>query len=211
MSHPHAHAVSRTWHLHQKTSSGQRGPASSAKKGIRRAAAFVPFCSCLSSPPVGRLVTLSASPCLDTLATQPPGYGRSPTHFAPSLHAFTSLACSASALAPDVATTAHTQCATTYCFSHRDYHLWTLTRVCPDPGFASRLSRLRTLDVDSPVERVRLPIFSPLFPMKHAFCLTRSIFFLFSLLLPSPSFILTTGQRNVFLAFLFVCYYLREN
>src|SRR6266516_1665003 len=57
------------------------------------------------------------------------------------------------------------------------------------------------LDVDSPVERVRLPIFAPLFPMKHAFCLTRSIFSLFSLPLPSPSFVLTTGQRNVSLPF----------
>src|SRR6266496_2316658 len=64
------------------------------------------------------------------------------------------------------------------------------------------------LDVDSPVERGCLPIFAPLLPMKHAFCLARSTFSLFSLPLPSPSFILTIGQRNVSLSFLFACFYL---
>jgi hypothetical protein len=43
-------------------------------------------------------------------------------------------------LASDVATTTRTQYATTYCPTCRDYHLWALTRVCPDPGFASRLN-----------------------------------------------------------------------
>jgi hypothetical protein len=47
---------------------------------------------------------------------------------------------SASTLASDVATTARTQCATTYGPTRRDYHLWALTRVCPDPGFARRLN-----------------------------------------------------------------------
>ncbi len=47
---------------------------------------------------------------------------------------------SASALAHDVATTARTQCATTQHPACRAYHLWTLTRVCPDARFASRLS-----------------------------------------------------------------------
>ena len=31
------------------------------------------------------------------------------------------------------------------------------------------------LDLDSPVERARLPIFAPLFPLDHAFCHTRSM------------------------------------
>jgi hypothetical protein len=44
--------------------------------------------------------------------------------------------------------------------------------------------------------------------MKHAFCQTRSLFFPFFLLSPSPPFILTAGRRNVLLAFLLVCYYL---
>ena len=41
------------------------------------------------------------------------------------------------------------------------------------------------LDLDAPVERVRLLIFAPTFPMGHAFCLTRLVmcffFFLSSL------------------------------
>src|SRR6266702_2778954 len=45
---------------------------------------------------------------------------------------------SASALAHDVATTARTQCATTQHTACRAYHVWTLTRVCPDARFASR-------------------------------------------------------------------------
>ncbi len=69
---------------------------------------------------------------------QPPGHRASPTRFATSLHAFSSLARRASALAHDVATTARTQCATPYCPTRRDYHLWALTRVCPDARFASR-------------------------------------------------------------------------
>src|SRR5258707_4364012 len=47
---------------------------------------------------------------------------------------------SASTLASDVATTARTQCATTYCPTRPDYHLWALTRACPDPGFSRRLN-----------------------------------------------------------------------
>ena len=135
------HPLSRSWNFHQKAASCQCCPASTAEDGTRRAAAFVPSCPRLSSHPVGRLVTLSAAPSLDRLATQPPGYGASPTHFATSLHAFiTSLACSASALASDVAATACTQCATIHRPTCRDNRLWALTRVCPDPGFASRLS-----------------------------------------------------------------------
>jgi hypothetical protein len=45
-----------------------------------------------------------------------------------------------------MATTARTSYATTYCPTHRDDHLWPLSRVCPDPGFASRLNGLRALD-----------------------------------------------------------------
>src|SRR6266571_749263 len=77
---------------------------------------------------------------LPQVATEPPGHGGSPTRFATSLHAFPSLACTASALANDVATTARAQWATTCSSTRRDYHLWTLTRVCPEPRFASRLS-----------------------------------------------------------------------
>src|SRR5712691_1504018 len=36
------------------------------------------------------------------------------------------------------------------------------------------LSTKLILDLDFPVERVRLPLFAPLFPMDHAFCQTRS-------------------------------------
>jgi hypothetical protein len=57
------------------------------------------------------------------------------------------------------------------------------------------------LDLDSPVERVRLPIFTPLFPIKHAFYQIRSIFFSFFLLLPSPSFVLPRGRRAYFTLF----------
>lgn len=143
----HAYTVSRTWYLHQKTTSGQRGPASTAAGDTRRTTAFAPFCPCPASHPLGRLVTLSASSRLDRLATEPSGHRGRSTHFATSEHAFiTSLACTASPLASEMATTVHTQCATTYCSTHRDDHLWTLTHVCSHAGFANRLSRLRTLD-----------------------------------------------------------------
>src|SRR5258708_35927917 len=69
------HPLSRTWHLHQKTSSCQRCPASPAADGTRRAAAFALFCPCPSSRPLGGLVTLSAAPRVDTMATEPPGHG----------------------------------------------------------------------------------------------------------------------------------------
>src|SRR5712691_83907 len=73
------HPLSRTWHLHQKTSSCQRCPASPASASARRATACVPFCP--SSHPLGGLVALSASPSLDPLATEPPGDGASPIRF----------------------------------------------------------------------------------------------------------------------------------
>ena len=144
------HSLSRTWHLHQKTTSGQCCPASTAADGIRRVATFIPFCPWSFSHPVGRLVTLPASSSLDRVATQPSGHRTRPIRFAASMHTFASLAGSACTLAHGVAATAHTQCSTTYGLAHRDDHLWALIGVCPDPGFASRLSWLRTLNETHP-------------------------------------------------------------
>ena len=98
--------------------------------------------SCLAAPhPIlwGDWSRCSASPRLDTVATQPPGHGGSPTRFTTSLHACTALARSARALALDVATTARTQCATTQRPACRDYRLWALHGVCPGSGFAKSL------------------------------------------------------------------------
>src|SRR6266702_5610803 len=129
--------MSGTWHLHQKTSSGQRCPASPASASSTRAAASGAFSPFPSSHPLGGLVTLSASPSLDKLATEPPGHGGSPTRFTTCRDAFTPLACRASALAHDLAPTARTQWATTWRLACRDYRLWTLNGVCPGPGFGS--------------------------------------------------------------------------
>ncbi len=93
---------------------------------------------------------LSASPGLDTLATEPPGHGGCPTRFTTCLDAFTALARPASALAHDLATTARTQCATTQRPTCRDYRLWAFTRVCSDPRFAGRLSSLHALEEACP-------------------------------------------------------------
>ncbi len=114
--------------------------ASTASASSARAAAFVPFSPFPSSHSVGGLVTLSASPSLDRLATQPLGHGGSPTRFTTCLDAFTSRARSASALAHDLATTARTQCPTTQRPARRDYRLWALNGVCPGPRIAGRLS-----------------------------------------------------------------------
>src|SRR5579859_3555406 len=133
-------ALSRTWRLHQKTSSGQCCPASPADKDTRRAVTFKPFCPCPSSHPVGGLVTLPASPSLDPLATEPPGHRRSRTRFVTSLNAFDFLACRACAWAHDVAPTARTQCPTTNRPACQDSCLWALSPVCSDPRLAGRLS-----------------------------------------------------------------------
>jgi hypothetical protein len=130
--------LSRTWHLHQKTASGQRCPVSPASASPSRAATFVPCCS--SSHPVGGLVTRSAALRLDTLATEPPGHGGSLTRFTTTRHACTALARSARALALDVATTARTQCATKERPTGQDHRLWALHSVCSDLGFAHRLN-----------------------------------------------------------------------
>ena len=136
------HPLSRTWHLHQKTSSCQRCPASPASACGRRADAVGPCCSfpSSSSHPVGGLVTHSASPSLDPLAAQPPGHRASSTHFTTSLRACCFLARRASALAHDLATTARAQYPTTHRSACRDYCLWTLNGVCSGPGFAGRLN-----------------------------------------------------------------------
>src|SRR5689334_22714791 len=123
--------MSRTWYVHEKTSSCQRCPASTTSASARRASASLP--SCPSSHPVGGLVTYSASSSLDPLAAKPPGHRGGFICFTASLDAFSALARSASALAHDVATTARTQCATAHRSACRDYCLWTLTRVCPGP------------------------------------------------------------------------------
>src|SRR2546426_2465153 len=132
--------MSRAWHLHQKTSSCQRCPASPASACGRRADAFGPCCSCPSCHPLGGLVTHAASPSLDPVAAQPPGHCASSTQFTTSLHACCFLARRASALAHDLATTARAQCPTTQRCACRDYCLWTLNGVCPGPGFAGRLN-----------------------------------------------------------------------
>ena len=142
--------MSRTRRLHQKTSSCQCCPASTTEEGARRAATFLPFCPCPTSHPLGGLVTLSASSRLDRMATEPPGHGGCLTRFTTCLDAFTALACPASALAHDLATTARTQCATTQRSPCCDYHLWAFTRVCSDPRFAGRLSSLHALEEAGP-------------------------------------------------------------
>ncbi len=127
------------------------------------------------------------------MPTEPPGHRASPTRFATAVHAFPSLTCTASALAHDVATTARAQWPTTCCSTRRDYHLWTPTRVCPEPRFASRgaadcaLLMKLILDLDSLVERVRLLMFALTSLMDHTFCHTR-LMMLFSF----PSFVLSS-------------------
>ena len=162
-----AYLLSRTRHLHQKTSPCQRCPASPASACGRRADAHGPCCSFPSSSShlVGGLVTHAASPSLDPLAAQSPGHRASSTQFTTCLHACCFLARRASALAYDVATTARTQYATKERPACQDYRVWALIRLCPDARFASRLSYcvLLTkliLDLDSPVERIRLLIFA---------------------------------------------------
>src|SRR5207237_1510741 len=118
---------------------------------------FIPSC--------GGLVTHAASPSLDPVAAQPPGHRASSTQFTTCPHACCFLARRASALAYDVATTARTQYATKERPACQDYRVWALIRLCPDARFASRLSYcvLLTkliLDLDSPVERIRLLIFA---------------------------------------------------
>ena len=116
------HPLSRTRHLHQKTSSCQRCPASPASACGRRADACGPCCSFPSSSShlVGGLVTHAASPSLDPRVSQPPGHRASSTQFTTSLHACCCLALTASALAHDVATTARAQCPTTQRAACRD-------------------------------------------------------------------------------------------
>jgi|SRR5450755_298781 hypothetical protein len=140
--------LSRAWHLHQKTTSGQRGLLSPPADGPRRTAAFAPLC--LSCCPLGRLVTHSASPSVDPMATEPSGHGESGVHSPIFLIIFPFLACRASALASDAATTVRTQCTTTHSSIRRDNDLWTLSCVCPEPRFASRLSSWGARDEASP-------------------------------------------------------------
>jgi hypothetical protein len=104
---------------------------------IAKYVAFMPFCP--SPHPVGRLITFSASPRLDTRDIEPLGHRMNPTRFTTSLHAFISLVCRVSALAHDVATTSRTQCTTNPPPACRDYHLWALTRICPGIRFGGSL------------------------------------------------------------------------
>jgi hypothetical protein len=132
-----AHAMSRAWHLYQKTSSCQRCSASTATANASRGAALKPFCPACSSHPVGGLVTLSASPSLDPVAPQSLGHSESLTRFTTSCPACASLSRSASTLALDVATTARTQCAPTQRPAYRNDDLWALTGIYQSLGLRS--------------------------------------------------------------------------
>ncbi|SRR6266567_2953945 len=116
------------------------------------------------------------------MATEPPGHGGSCVRSTALLTTFAFLACRACALASDVATTARTQRTTTHCPASQDYCLWALIPICPGSRFACRgaVDCMRwtkpLLDLNAPVERVHLPIFTCLFPMEHTFCQIRSIF-----------------------------------
>src|SRR5712692_4117667 len=141
------------------------------------------------------------------MATQPLGHGGRSVRFTTLLTAFAFLAGRACALASDAATTARTQRTPPHSLASQDYYLWALVPICPGSRFACRgaVDCMRwtkpLLDLDSPVERVHLPIFTRLFPMEYTFCHIRSSFVsLFPSFTPSlcrP----TGGQKDILLLF----------
>src|SRR6266852_2469587 len=126
------------------------------------------------------------------MATEPPSHGGRSVHSIALFTAFAFLAGRACALASDAATTVRTQRATTHCTTSQNYCLWALVPICPGSRFAGcgAIDCMRwtkpLLDLNVSVERVPLPIFTPLFPREDTFCQGRSIFV--SLFPSFPSF-----------------------
>ncbi|SRR5712692_451264 len=151
------------------------------------------------------------------MATQPLGHGGRSVRFTTLLTAFAFLAGRACALASDAATTARTQRTPPHSLASQDYCLWALVPICPGSRFAGcgAVDCMRwtkpLLDLNVSVERVHLPIFTPLFPREDTFCQGRSIFV--SLFPSFPSFPSSSlrpdrGSKGHPSPFLFACSYL---
>src|SRR6266699_1037387 len=145
------------------------------------------------------------------MATQPPGHGGRSVRFTVLLTAFAFLASRACALASDAATTARTQRTTPHSLASQDYCLWALVPICPGSRFVGcgAVDCMRwtkpLLDQNISVERIHLPIFTPLFPREDTFCQGRSIFVS---LFPSSSLRPVRGSKGHPSPFLLACSYL---
>src|SRR5713226_6189811 len=148
------------------------------------------------------------------MATQPPGHCGRSVRFTVLLTAFAFLAGRAWALPSDAATTARTQRTTPHSLASQDYCLWALVPICPGSRFAGcgAVDCMRwtkpLLDLNVSVERVHLPIFTPLFPREDTFCQGRSIFVSLFPSFPSSSLRPDRGSKGHPSPFLFACSYL---